>query len=73
MGRVGLAHLLEHTLVVLLQARNQVGLVSGLGEAALGEKLLQVGDLQEAVVGHGCGGLMGVLVRRGVMLTRRME
>lgn len=48
----------KHTLVVLLKTGDQVGLVSGLRKAALGKQLLQVGDLESRVVGHGdcCAG-----------------
>lgn len=41
-----------HTLVVVLQARDKVCFVARLGEAALLEQLLEVGDLQGRVVGH---------------------
>lgn len=40
-------------LVILDESRNQVGLVSGLSEAALLKQLLELGHLHAIVVGHG--------------------
>lgn len=42
----------RHTLVVVLQARDQVCFVARLGQTALLEKLLQVRDLKRRVVRH---------------------
>lgn len=38
---------------MLLQARNQVGLVAGLGQTLFGEELLELWHLERRVLGHG--------------------
>lgn len=72
-GRLGLAGRLL-LLVVLLEAGNEVGLVAGMGEAALAQELLELRDLHGAVVGHDGDGGAGVAAHpRRCEMKRRCE
>lgn len=63
-GRTGL-RLTLGLLVVLLESRDQVCLVAGLGETLFGKELLELGHLERRVLGHGARDGMGALLRDG--------